>query len=83
MINTGNLEIGTSLPDHDFFFPLNTHHLITSNLITAIDIKKPLPTPTHILHTETHPYKLSFHFNALMLMYIRVATKDMMHTAMI
>lgn len=83
MTNTGNLEIGTSLPDHDFFFPLNTHHLITSNLITAIDIKKPLPTPTHILHTETHPYKLSFHFNALMLMYIRVATKDMMHTAMI
>lgn len=83
MINTGNLEIGTSLPDHDFFFfPLNTHHLvITSNLITAIDIEKPLPT--HILHTETHPYKLSFHLNALLLMYIRVATKDMMHKAMI
>lgn len=64
------------------FFPLNTHHLvITSNLITATDVKNPLPT--HILHTETHPYKLSFHLNALLLMYIRVATKDMIHTAMI
>lgn len=82
MINTGNLEIGTLLPDHDFFFPLNTHYLvITSNLITAIDVKKPIPT--HILQTETHTYKLSFHLNALLLMYIRVVTKDMIHTAMI